>query len=571
MHIDKVAVIGAGTMGAAIAAHCANAGLPVLLLDIVPRELTPKEEKKGLSLENRAVRNRIAADGLARIAKLKPASFMSQKAHGLVEVGNLEDDLGRLAEADWIVEAIIERLDIKRDLMARIDEVRRPGTLVTTNTSGLPIHKIADGRSDDFRRHFFGTHFFNPPRYMRLLEVIRGDEADPLAVSALSEFATKRLGKGVVLCRDTPNFIGNRILSIHGSFAAAYALEHGYRFEEADQLTGPLIGRPKTGSFRLQDLVGIDISYGVAQNLYDLIPEDKHREILRDERSAKVIEGLLERGLKGNKTGAGFYRKGKAADGSRVFEVVDPETFEYAPQQKVRFESVGALRKIEDLGERVGGFFSDDLKDDRAAKFVRAVVGQFLVYAADVAPEVAFDLPSVDRAVRWGFSYEAGPFELWDALGVRSIAEALEADGHTVAPWVHKMLESGAETFYQQENGRAIAAWDWQAGEYRKLPERADEIQVDDLRAAGRELERNDSASLLDLGDGVLLLEFHSKMNAIDDKIVAMMHTALRHLDDEAWHGLVIGNDGPNFCVGANLQGVGMLALEGKFDAIGQA
>ncbi|MEM7352756.1 MAG: 3-hydroxyacyl-CoA dehydrogenase family protein, partial [Acidobacteriota bacterium] len=258
--IEKVAVLGAGTMGAAIAAHAANAGLPVLLLDILPRELTPKEAKKGLTLESPVVRNRIAREGLERIAKVKPASFMSQAARKLVTVGNLDDDLERLAEADWIVEAVVERLDVKRQLMAKVDGVRREGGLVTTNTSGLPIASIAEGLSDDFRRHFFGTHFFNPPRYMKLLEIIRGDEADPLAVSAFAEFASRQLGKGVVFTRDTPNFIGNRILSVHGSYVIDYALQHGYRFEEVDAITGPLIGRPKTGTFRLQDLVGIDVS-----------------------------------------------------------------------------------------------------------------------------------------------------------------------------------------------------------------------------------------------------------------------------------------------------------------------
>ena len=569
--IRKVAVLGSGVMGSAIAAHLANAGIPSIMLDIVPRELTADEEKRGLTLEHPAVRNRIARTGLERIAKLKPASFMSKAARDLVEVGNLEDDLERLADCDWTVEAIVERLDIKRSLRERIDAVRRPGSLVTTNTSGLPIHQIAEGRSDDFRRHFFGTHFFNPPRYMKLLEVIRGDEADEAAVDAFADFATEVLGKGVVFCRDTPNFIGNRVMSVHGGYTIGYTLDNGYRFEEADALTGPLIGRPKTATIRLQDLVGIDIAYGVGQNLYDLIPDDPHREILKNESVGKVIGGLMERGRLGNKTGSGFFRKGKAADGSRIFEVVDPETFEYEPQQKARFESVGKLRKIEDLGERVGAFYASELDDDRAAKFVRAAVGHLLSYAAYVAPEVAYDLPSVDDAVRWGFSYEAGPFELWDALGVASTAKALEAGGFDVAPWVHEMLGAGAESFYQRENGRIVAAWDWEAKEYKALPERAGQIRVADLRAANEPLASNESASIHDLGEGVLLLEFHSKMNAIDDKMVAMMHQALGLLDDDAWSGLVIGNDGPQFCVGANLMGVGMLALAGNFDGIGEA
>lgn len=569
--IEKVAVIGAGTMGAAIAAHVANAGLPVLLLDIAPKELLPEEEKKGLTLDHPKVRNRIVQSGLDRIAKLKPASFMSKAARARVEVGNLEDDLGRLAEVDWTIEAIVERLDIKRDLVARIDAVRRAGSIVTTNTSGLPIHEIADGRSEDFRRHFFGTHFFNPPRYMKLLEIIRGDEADPVAVDAVSEFATRRLGKGVVLCKDTPNFIGNRVMSIGGSFTMEHALANGYTFEEVDALTGPIIGRPKTATFRLQDLVGIDIAVGVARNLHGLIPDDEYRDVLDGEHSKKVIDGLFERGRLGNKTRAGFYRKGKGPDGKPIFEVLNPETFDYQPQEKVRFDSVGALRKIEDLGERVRGFFDSRFDDDRGATFVRAVICHHLAYAAAKAPEIAFDLESVDQAVRWGFAYEMGPFELWDALGVADMATAIEAAGLEVAPWVKALLDAGHTSFYQRdESGRVTGKWDWQSQSYTALLERPNEIVIDDLRADGNELERNDSASLLDLGENVLLLEFHSKMNAIDDQVVAMMQTALAYLDKEEWHGLVIGNDGPNYCVGANLVGVGMAAQQGNFAAIGE-
>ena len=569
--IERVAVIGAGTMGAAIAAHVANAGLPVLLLDIAPRELTEKEAAKGLTLEDRAVRQRIVQTGFDRIRKLKPASFVSRAAEKLVQLGNLEDDLERLAEVDWIIEAIVERLDIKRDLMQRIDKVRGPETIVTTNTSGLPIHQICEGLSNDFRRHFFGTHFFNPPRYMKLLEVIRGDEADPLAVSSVAEIATQKLGKGVVFCRDTPNFIGNRIMSVIGTATIGYGLEHGYRFEEVDALTGPLIGRPKTATFRLQDLVGIDIAAGVASNLHGLIPDDEYRHLLKHPKAESVIAGLLERGRLGNKTGSGFYRKSKGADGKAVFEVLNPETFEYEASQKVRYESVGALRKVEDLGERIKGFYDARWKDDAGAKMVRAAIGNLLAYSAAKGPEIAFDLAGIDQAVRWGFAYETGPFELWDMLGVAETVEALEADGFEIADWVKDMLASGATSFYNSENGRPVAAWDWEKKQYRKLPEREDELSLDELRASGAILESNESASLLDMGEGVLLLEFHSKMNAIDDGTVAMMGRAKVLLDEDAWYGLVIGNDGSNFCVGANLMGVVQAAMAGDFDGIREA
>ena len=384
--IERVAVIGAGTMGAAIAAHVANAGLPVLLLDIAPRELTEKEAAKGLTLEDRVVRQRIVQTGFDRIRKLKPASFMSRGAESLVTLGNLEDDLEQLADTDWIIEAVVERLDVKRDLMKRIDGVRREATIVTTNTSGLPISQICEGLSDDFRRHFFGTHFFNPPRYMKLLEIIRGDEADPLAVSSVADLATQKLGKGVVFCKDTPNFIGNRLMSINGGATMGFALENGYRFEEVDALSGPLIGRPKTATFRLQDLVGIDIAAGVAGNLYDLIPDDSYRHLLKHPAVEKVIGGLMERGRLGNKTGSGFYRKSKGPDGSKIFEVLNPESFDYEAPQKVRFESVGELRKIEDLGQRIKGFYDSKWNDDRAARFVRATIGNLMTYAAAKGP-----------------------------------------------------------------------------------------------------------------------------------------------------------------------------------------
>ncbi len=569
--IERVAVIGAGTMGAAIAAHVANAGLPVLLLDIAPRELTEKEAAQGLSLGDRSVRQRIVQTGFDRIRKLKPASFMSREAESLVALGNLEDDMGRLADVDWIIEAVVERLDVKRDLMKRIDAVRREATIVTTNTSGLPISQICQGLSDDFRRHFFGTHFFNPPRYMKLLEIIRGDEADPLAVSSVAEMATQKLGKGVVFCRDTPNFIGNRLMSINGGATIGYALENGYRFEEVDALTGPLIGRPKTATFRLQDLVGIDIAAGVGGNLHDLIPDDSYRHLLKHPEAERVIGGLMERGRLGNKTGSGFYRKGKGPDGSKIFEVLNAQTFDYETPQKVRFESVGELRKIEDLGTRVKGFYDPKWKDDRAARFVRATVGNLLAYAAAKGPEIAFDLAGVDQAIRWGFAYEAGPFELWDAMGVAETAEALRADGFEVAPWVEAMLAAGVTSFYQWYRGRPVSAWDWDKGEYRSLPQRRDELRLEELKAGGGVLESNDSASLLDMGEGVLLLEFHSKMNAIDDGTVAMMRRAITLLDEDAWYGLVIGNDGPNFCVGANLMGVGQAAMAGDFDGIREA
>ncbi len=574
--IERVAVLGAGTMGAAIAAHVANAGLPVLLLDMVPRELTPVEEKKGLTLDHPAVRNRIVRDGLERIKKIKPASFMSRAAQRLVSIGNFDDDLERLGRVDWIVEAVVERLDVKRQLFARIDAVRSPGTVVTTNTSGLPIAQIAEGLSDDFRRHFFGTHFFNPPRYMKLLEIIRGDEADPLAVSALAELAARSLGKGVVFCKDTPNFIGNRVLSIHGSYVMDYALEHGYRFEEVDAVTGPLIGRPKTATFRLQDLVGIDVAAFVGKNLHRLIPTDAHRDVLVSPRLEKVIGGLVERGRLGNKSKAGFYRKTRGPGGKPAFEVLNPETFDYEPQQQAAFGALAEVAKIRDLGERLRALFDEQFlgeegAEDRGAQLAWAATSQLLAYAAAVAEDVAYDLASVDNAVRWGFGYELGPFELWDRLGVADTVERMEEGGLEVAEWVKEMLFAEIETFYRVEDGELTGTYDWRAKRYAEVAIDEHHVEVANLRRAAEPVAHNASASLHDMDDGVLLLEFHSKMNAIDDDLVAMMVEARRQLDSDAYYGLVIGNDGPNFSVGANLKQVAQAALAGDFDGIKQA
>lgn len=568
--IERVGVIGAGTMGAAIAAHVANAGIPVLLLDIVPRETSPAEEKKGLTLEHPAVRNRIVREGLERIGKLQPASFMSRAARSLVEIGNLEDDLQRLADADWVIEVVVERLDIKRQLMERLEKVVRPGAIVTTNTSGLPIAKIVEGRSEAFRESFFGTHFFNPPRYMKLLEVIRGEDTDSAAVDRFVEFASETLGKGVVFTKDTPNFIANRLLSVHGTWAIETALAEGYRFEEIDELTGPLVGRPKTATFRLQDLVGIDVAWGVAQNLFELIPEDPDRDVLKAENATRVIGGLIERGRLGNKTGSGFYRKAKGPGGKRVYEVLDPESFDYEAPRVPEMPAVAAVRKIRDIGDRLNALIGDAHRDDRGARFVRCLIGHFLSYSSRTAPEIAFDLASVDRAVRWGFAYEVGPFELWDRLGVAETAAILRADGFEVPAWVDTMLEKGDGTFYRTgaagDTGavRPTAYWDWASESYVEIERDPAETDVASLEI----VRENASATLRRLEDRILLLEVRSKMNAIDGDVVDMLGQAADELDDDRWIGLVIGNDGKNFSVGADLMGVGNLAMAGDFAGI---
>ena len=540
--INKVGVIGAGTMGAAIAAHLANAGLPVVLLDIVPLQLTPEQEKRGLTLKDPTVRNSIVQGGLDRMLKAKPAAVMSQEAVLLIRPGNLEDHFDWLAEVDWIIEAIIEKLEPKQALMARIEGVRQAGSIVTSNTSGLPIASIAAGRSDDFKAHFFGTHFFNPPRYMKLLEIIPTPDSDPQAVKTIITFAETTLGKGIVSCKDTPNFIGNRLMSIDGGFIVHYAFSNGYTIEEVDAITGPLIGRPKTATFRLQDLVGIDVAAFVGNNLYDLIPHDPYREILRSPAGTEVIKGLIERGWLGRKSGQGFYKQSKGPDGQTVYLALNPETFAYEMPQKIRFESVGKVYKIEGVEARLKALFSEQWRDDRAAKFARAVVGHLLAYAAAVIPEITDDIINLDHVMRWGFSYEAGPFELWDALGVREMVDLIEAEGLTAAQWVKDMLAADHHTFYQYKGRKAIGYYDPASKSYKPIETDRRKIIIDDLRAEGKELKRNPSASLLDLGDGVLLLEFHAKMNAVDDDIVKMMVAARAALEKDEVAGLVIGN-----------------------------
>ena len=569
LHINAVAVIGAGTMGAGIAAHVANAGLPVVLLDIVPSELTPEEKAKGLSLDHPLVRNRIVQAGLDRARKARPASFMSQAAERLITVGNIEDDFDKIAEADWIVEAIIEKLAPKQTMMARIEAVRKPSSIVTTNTSGLPIASIAAGRSVDFKKNFLGAHFFNPPRYLKLLEIIPTAETDPAIIERIAHFGEEVLGKGVVYCKDTPNFIGNRFFSIGNSFALNYALENGYSVAEIDNLTGPLLGRPKTATFRLLDLVGIDVAAFVANNLHDLIGHDPYRDILRAPKLTALFDKLLAQKWLGNKTRQGFYKQGQDEQGNRVFLTLNPETFEYDLPDKVRYESVGAVRKIEDLGERVRALLADKGQDDRGADYVRALLSYELAYAAYVAQEIAHNLKSIDEAVRWGFAFEAGPFQLWDMVGVAEMIATIEAAGHTVAPWVKEMLAAGCDSFYRVEQGRVTGYYDWNRKQYIDLPADPKQIKIDDLRQAGSVLHKNDSASLHDMGDGVLLLEFHAKMNAIDPDMIEMMAQAKDTLDkNTAYDGLVIGNEGENFCVGANLFIMATAAQQGMTDQI---
>jgi 3-hydroxyacyl-CoA dehydrogenase len=563
-HVHKAAVIGAGTMGAALAAHLANAGVPVTLLDIVPDKLTPEEEKTRRTLKERAVRDRIVKDGLERAKRSRPASFFSSDQYPLVKVGNLDDDFDAIGEADWIIEAIVENLKIKQSLMARIDRVRKPEAIVSTNTSGIPVKDIASGLSEGFRGHFLGTHFFNPPRYLKLLEVIPTDDTLPEVVDFITRFGERRLGKGIVLCKDTPNFIGNRVAFGTGAFGLAYILENGYTVDEVDAFTGPLIGNPKTATFRLIDLVGVDVWEHVGKNLKGAIPHDKlAMQYLESEAPNKLIRTMVEKGWLGNKTKVGFYKEVRTDDGKKEFWPLDLQKVEHVQPAKVRFESIGKAKDIEDLGERLKILLGES---DRAAQLVQALTYQGFQYASSIIPEVSDTPKPLDDAVRWGFMHEAGPFETWDMLGVKTTAAKMKAAGYPPAKWVDKMLEAGVKSFYKYKGGSKVAVYDVRKKKYVPIQRGAGLVLLKEQKV----ISQNAGATLYDMGDGVACVEFHTKMNALDDDIFAIVSEALDRTERE-FDGLVVGNEGENFSAGANLFMVVVAAQQGMWEVLEQA
>src|SRR2546423_2046327 len=412
LRIEKAAILGAGTMGAQIAAHLANAHLPVILLDIVPRELNAEEQAKGLSLESKEVRNRIARAGLEAAKKARPAAFFTSDLASLVSVGNFEDDLAKLKDCDLIIEAVVENLDIKRKLYERIEQFRRPGSIVASNTSGIPIRQLAEGRSDDFRAHFLGVHFFNPPRYLHLVEIIRTEWTKPEVSCSMFGFLDQRLGKGVVVAKDRPNFIANRIGTYGALVTMQTMLDDGYSFEEVDKITGPAAGRPKTATFRTFDLVGLDVFAHVVKNLHENLPDDPERETFV---MPEFVTRMIERGLLGNKTKAGFYQRKKGEGGQREIWTLDTATLDYRPQQKIKLPSLDIAKNIEDTRERLKTL---TWSKDRVGAFLWKTLARTLTYAADRIPEIADTIVEIDRAMRWGFNWGLGPFEVWYAVGV---------------------------------------------------------------------------------------------------------------------------------------------------------
>jgi 3-hydroxyacyl-CoA dehydrogenase len=568
--IRKVAVLGAGTMGARIAAHMANTSIPSVLLDMVPRELKPDGQVQSLSPSDSQTRNRLAQAGLDAAVKSKPAAFFSPESARLIKVGNFEDHLGLVKDCDWIIEAITEDREIKQALLKRVDALRIPGTIVSSNTSGISIASIAEGLSEDFRRHWLGTHFFNPPRYMKLLEVIPTADTLPEVVQTVARLGEMVLGKGIVIAKDTPNFIANRI----GTFVTLNVLQMvqgdgqqgGYTIEELDALTGPAMGLPKSATFRTLDLVGLDVLVHVIHNLRQSLPNDERRELF--EVPAFVNE-MMRRKLLGGKTRQGFYKKVGPAPGAgdeSEIRTLDLATYEYRPRHKFKLPSLDMARNIEDSRQRVASLIASR---DRAGDFYRKILSDTFHYAANRVPEIADSIVAIDEAMKWGYNWELGVFELWDAVGVEKVVEGWLKENRPLPLLAAKLLESGQRTFYKRSGG-ATFYFDLASRSHCQLPERAGVILLSALKEQGKEIRKNPGASLIDLGDGVLCLEFHSKMNSIGADTVAMIHTGLKSLRED-FDALVVGTQTPNFCVGANLMLLLVSIQEGEWEDVHQA
>ncbi|MEM6632023.1 MAG: 3-hydroxyacyl-CoA dehydrogenase/enoyl-CoA hydratase family protein [Bacteroidota bacterium] len=560
-NIHKVAVLGSGVMGSRIACHFANIGVEVLLLDIAPRELDAKESAKGLTLEHPMVRNRIVNGSLKAAIKGRPSPLYAKADAKLITTGNFDDDLHKIAECDWVLEAIVERLDIKQSMFEKVEQFRKPGTIISSNTSGIPIQMISEGRSEDFRKNFVGTHFFNPPRYLRLLEIIPGPDTDPELVDFMMGYGDLFLGKQTVLAKDTPAFIANRV-GIY-SMAKIFQLigEMGLTIEEVDKLTGPATGKPKTGTFRLSDLVGLDTTGHVLKGIKDNCPDDEENALFQ---APDYVKQMLERKWLGDKTRQGFYKKSKDESGKRVILSLDLNTLAYREKAKVNIPSLGAVRNMDFLADRMKHFFFE--AEDKGGEFVRrAHLGGF-AYVSNRIPEIADDLYQIDDAIKAGFNWDKGSFELWDMVGVRASLPMFEQEGLTVASWVHEMLAGGNETFYKVENG-VRKYYNISSKSYQAIPGTESLIILDNLRE-NKTLWSNDGVSLIDLGDGVLNIEFHSKMNTLGESVVRGINECLDYAEKHNYVGMVIANEGKNFSVGANLALMSMLAMEEEWDEL---
>jgi len=560
--INKVAVLGSGIMGSRIACHFANIGVEVFLLDIAPKDLLPEEQAKGLSLDHPAVKNRIVNAALQNAVKTNPSPVYSKDVISKISTGNFDDDMSKIAGADWIIEVVVENLDIKKKVFDLVEKFRKPGTLVTSNTSGIPIHLMAEGRSEDFNANFCGTHFFNPPRYLRLLEVIPTPYTQQSVVDFLMHYGDKFLGKTTVLCKDTPAFIANRV-GVYAIMAMLHLVEKlDLTVEEVDKFTGPVLGRPKSATFRTSDVVGLDTMIKVAKGLYDNCPDDKAHKLFK--LPAYVVK-MEENKWLGDKTAQGFYKKTKIADGKTEILALDLKTLEYRPQVKVKSATLELTKPIENVKDRLKVFVTGK---DKAAEVYRASFFGLFEYVSDRIPEISNELYRIDDAMRVGFGWDLGPFETWDAVGLKESLEGMKKYGHEAAAWVHEMLEAGYTSFYKVENG-IRKFYDIPSKSYQALPGTDEFIILDNIRSA-KTVWKNSGASIIDLGDGILNVEFHSKMNTIGGDTLQAINKAI-DLAEKDYRGVVIGNDGANFSAGANVGMIFMMAIEQDWDELNMA
>ncbi|MUP47157.1 3-hydroxyacyl-CoA dehydrogenase/enoyl-CoA hydratase family protein [Gramella sp. BOM4] len=560
--INKVAVIGSGIMGSGIACHFANIGVEVLLLDIVPRELNEKEKKKGLSLDDKAVRNRIVNDSLQESVKSKPSPIYHKDFVNRIETGNLEDDIHKVSEVDWIIEVVVERLDIKKQVFENLEKHRKPGTLITTNTSGIPINFMTDGRSEDFKKHFCGTHFFNPPRYLRLFEIIPGKETSKEVLDFLEMYGSKYLGKKTVLAKDTPAFIGNRIgiFSIMSLFHMVKDM--GMTIEEVDKLTGPVIGRQKSATFRTVDVVGLDTLVHVANGLHENVPQDEQHDLFA---LPDFIDTMMENEWYGSKTGQGFYKKIKKEDGSSEIKSLDLDTMEYRDQKKASFATLEQTKSIDNVVDRFEVLVNGK---DKAGEFYRKTFSALFAYVSNRIPEISDELYKIDDAMKAGFGWEHGPFQIWDAIGVQKGIDMMKEEGYEPANWVKEMLKNGSDSFYTVREGNTYY-YDIQKKEQVKVPGQDAFIILDNIRES-KEVFKNSGVVVEDLGDGILNVEFRSKMNSIGGDVLDGLNKAI-DMAEKDYQGLVVANDGKNFSVGANIGMIFMMAVEQEYDELNMA
>lgn len=559
--INKVAVLGSGIMGSRIACHFANIGLEVLLLDIIPKELTDAEKKAGISETSPKFRNRIVDTSLQSAVKSNPSPLYRKSFSSRIRTGNFMDNMKDIAACEWVLEAVVENLEIKRSVFDQVEKYRSPGTLITSNTSGIPIHLMCDGRSDDFKKHFCGTHFFNPPRYLRLLEIIPTHFTDPEVTGFLSYYGDVYLGKTTVSCKDTPAFIANRI-GVFSILSLFHLVEKmGMSVDEVDKLTGQVLGRPKSATFRTCDVVGLDTLIKVAKDVYERCPQDESRDIFK---LPGYILALNEKNWLGDKSGQGFYKKVKSPSGKSEILSLDLKSFEYVPRSKTKFATLDAAKNLDSFRERIKVLFSGT---DIAGEFYRASFLQLFSYISHRIPEISDDLARIDDAVCAGFGWEEGPFSIWDILGVRELVELMEKNGTPPAKWVSDMLKNGVNSFYELSNGIKLA---YQPSLSKRVASDASGslVILDALKE--KIVWKNSGTTLTDIGDGILNLAFHTKMNTIGGEIIQGMNTAIE-MAEKDFKGLVIGNNGPNFSAGANLGMIFMFATEQEFDEIDMA